>query len=58
MEYGFTVWVIASSLVTICAAVAALTPTPKDDAFFATVRKWIDLFGFNFGFAKNEGDKP
>ena len=50
-----TIWQIAAALpliVTVCSAVAATTETPKDDAFFAKVYKWIDLFALNFGKAK------
>ena len=35
------------------AAVAALTPTPKDDSFLAVLRKFVDVVGMNFGNAKN-----
>lgn len=43
----------ATLLVTACAAIAALTPTPKDDAAVATLRKIVDALGLNWGHAKN-----
>lgn len=36
------------------AAIAALTPTPKDDGVVAFLRKVIDLIGQNYGSAKND----
>jgi hypothetical protein len=38
---------------TAAAAVAALTPNPKDGSRMARIRKAIDILGWNFGFAKN-----
>ena len=35
------------------AAIAALTPTPRDDGIVAFVRKVIDIIGMNIGNAKN-----
>lgn len=35
------------------AAIAAWTPTPKDDSAVAFLRKIIDLIGQNYGGAKN-----
>jgi hypothetical protein len=45
---------IASKVVAAASAVAALTPTPKDDTVLAGLRKVVDFVGFNFGFAKNK----
>lgn len=45
---------IASKIVAAASAVAALTPTPKDDTVLAGLRKVVDFVGFNFGFAKNK----
>lgn len=36
------------------AAIAAWTPTPKDDSAVAFLRKIIDLIGQNYGRAKND----
>ena len=35
------------------AAIAALTPTPRDDGIVAFLRKVIDIIGMNIGNAKN-----
>lgn len=45
---------IVSQVVAVSAAIAAMTPSPKDDGVVASVRKVVDLLGFNFGFAKNQ----
>lgn len=42
-----------STIVSACAAIAALTPTPKDDAALRNIRKVIDALGLNWGHAKN-----
>jgi hypothetical protein len=47
------IWAAVTSLMTAAAAVAALTPNPKDDSWVAKIRKVIDILGWNFGFAKN-----
>lgn len=52
-ENAGNIFAVISQVVTVSAAIAALTPTPKDDSAVASVRKVIDIFGFNFGFAKN-----
>lgn len=39
-------------LCTLASAIAALTPTPKDDAVIAKLYKLIDLLALNFGRAK------
>ncbi len=48
------IWAVVTSLMTAAAAVAAITPSPKDDSWVAKIRKVIDIFGWNWGFAKNE----
>lgn len=49
------------ALVVACAGIAALTPTPKDDAAVGKVlsflRKVIDVVGLNVGNAKNKDSK-
>lgn len=53
-------WVIANpfefmtGVVTVCAAIAAATPTPKDDGFAAKMRKVVDLLAMNWGHATNK----
>lgn len=47
-------WLQALSLlISAFAAIAALTPTPKDDGVLLILRKIIDLLALNFGGAKN-----
>lgn len=51
---AFPDWLQALSLLGYaCAAIAALTPTPKDDGVISALRKLIDFAGLNFGGAKN-----
>ena len=56
-------WLQALSvLVTACAGIAALTPTPKDDGVLLILRRIIDFLALNFGNAKNakssQADRP
>lgn len=44
---------LVTKAVAICATIAALTPTPKDDNVVSAVRKAIDYIGMNFLNAKN-----
>ena len=46
-----------TSIVTGASALAALTPTPKDDTFIGKVYKLIDFLALNIGKAKDTGDK-
>jgi hypothetical protein len=48
------IWLAITTTMTAAAAVAALTPSPKDDSRVAKIRKVIDIFGWNWGFAKND----
>jgi len=44
---------IITAIVTIASAIAAITPTPKDNVIVATIYKFIiELPALNFGFAK------
>jgi hypothetical protein len=43
-----------SAVVAAASAVAALTPTPKDDAFAAKAYKVIDWLALNVGKAKDK----
>lgn len=45
---------LASSVVSIAAVVAAITPTPADDTALAAVKKVINLLAFNVLNAKNK----
>lgn len=44
---------IITNVVAVAAAIAAITPTPKDDGILLIVRKVLDLLAFNVGNAKN-----
>lgn len=48
-----TVVDVATKVVAAASAVAALTPTPKDDSALSYVRKVLDLLAFNFFNARN-----
>lgn len=48
------IYVVLTSLVSVMAAIAALTPTPKDNEWAKKARKVVDFFGFNFLNAKNK----
>ena len=43
-----------SGVIASAAVLAALTPTPKDDAFLAKARKVLDWLAMNVLFAKNK----
>lgn len=46
-----------TSIVTGASALAALTPTPKDDTFLGKAYKLIDFLALNVGKAKDKSDK-
>lgn len=39
-------------IITTASAIAAVTPTPKDDQLIGKLYKIIDLLAINFGYAK------
>ena len=43
-----------SLIVTVASAIAAVTPTPKDDKFIGKLYKIIDVCALNIGKAKEE----
>ena len=43
---------IAPMVVTVCSIIAAVTPTPKDDAWLAKLYRFIDIMAINVGKAK------
>ena len=47
----------AAEVVGVCAAIAAVTPTPKDDAIFKPLVKLVNVLGLNVRHAKNAGGK-
>lgn len=44
---------ILGAVIGLASAVAAITPTPKDNAVLVVVRKVVDIFALNFGGARN-----
>ncbi len=48
---------IISVVVTVASAIAAVTPTPKDDKWIGKLYKIIDVFALNIGKAKNKAGK-
>ena len=46
---------IITSVVAAASAIAALTPTPKDDTWVARAYKLIDVVAINVGQAKDKG---
>ena len=46
-----------TSVIAAASAIAALTPTPKDDGAVAKIKGLVNLLALNFGFAKNKEDK-
>jgi hypothetical protein len=47
------IWLVLTTTMSAAAAIAAMTPSPKDDSRIARIRKVIDILGWNWGFAKN-----
>ena len=43
---------IATALIAVASLIAALTPTPKDDAWIAKLYRLIDVLALNIGKAK------
>ena len=43
-----------TSLCSIASAIAALTPTPKDDGIARKLSRLVDLLAFNIGHAKEK----
>jgi len=52
MEYIFDVFNVLTAAVTLASAIAALTPTPQDDAWVAKAYKLLDIIALNIGKAK------
>jgi hypothetical protein len=44
---------MASALVAGASVIAALTPTPRDDALLGRLYRVLDILAFNFGRAKD-----
>ena len=65
MEFNLqTIMLAVTSSIAAASAIAAITPTPKDDEFVNGAKRWvskayriIDLFALNVGKAKQTGKK-
>ena len=44
----------ATAIISACAIIAAVTPTPKDDSVIAKIYRVIDLLAVNIGKAKEK----
>ena len=54
MEYIFDVFNVLTAAVALASAVAAMTPTPQDDAWVAKAYKLLDVIALNIGKAKQQ----
>jgi len=52
-----TIGLIISGIVFIASAIAAITPTPKDDKWIGKLYKIIDVCALNIGKAKDKAKK-
>ncbi|MGN0919312.1 MAG: hypothetical protein ACI4OR_00925 [Alphaproteobacteria bacterium] len=52
ITYFNDILVALTSIVTGASALSALTPTAKDDAFWAKIKKGLNFFALNVGNAK------
>ena len=53
-----TIGLVISAIVFVASAIAAVTPTPKDDKWIGKLYKIIDVCALNIGKAKNKsGEK-
>lgn len=53
--YAFRAFDVAFMIVAAASAIAAITPTPKDDGFIARVYHILDALALNIGHAKERG---
>lgn len=53
-EHSAELIAILTGIVTVASAVAALTPTPKDDTIVGKVYKVVDWLALNVGKAKEK----
>ena len=52
MDLILDVWLWTTTLVTVASAIAAITPTKKDDAFMSKIKPIINAIALNIGNAK------
>ena len=56
MELIVDIFNIVTAAVALASAVAAVTPTPKDDEWVATAYKYLDMIALNVGLAQDIGE--
>ena len=56
MEIIVDIFNIVTAAVALASAVAAVTPTPKDDEWVAKAYKFIYMIALNVGLAKDKGE--
>ena len=56
MEIILDIFNIVTAAVALASAVAAVTPTPKDDEWVAKAYKFKDMIALNVGLAKDKGE--
>ena len=56
MELIVDIFNIVTAAVALASAIAAVTPTPKDDEWIATAYKYLDMIALNVGLAKDKGE--
>ena len=54
MEYLFELFNVLTAAVALASAVAAITPTPRDDILVAKAYKFLDVIALNIGKAKDK----
>ena len=54
LEHKEALFGIITGIVAVASAIAALTPTPKDDNIVGKIYKVIDLLALNVGKAKDK----
>ena len=52
MTYWDEILIAISGIISGASALAAMTPTQKDDAVLAAVKKGLDVLALNIGYAK------
>ena len=52
MTYWNEMLIAVSGIISGASALAALTPTPRDDAFWSKIKKAVDLVALNVRYAK------
>lgn len=54
IDKAIDIILIAPYVIAAASAIAALTPTPKDDKFLGKLRKVVDVLALNVKHARNE----